>query len=364
MKLKKVQSAVLPLVVAMAVTLPVGAMAASAKSYVKTPHAVNPAVKMAPGGGCGNYFAEGPAHTSYTDLGPRIRAPFKVVPRFGATPQEIQRNFARIVESHFASGMAERIVDRLSDKELAGLAKAYRRSAGQQDQRLLKTFASRLSDKALLRVASAFGRTAVTNAVREYSSPAVKASFMANASAIVPLVGQSTTSPYLRAGGPGGRGGLPLPPPKPSSTDWRNTLRDIYLDYRTDSVLELTAGEALSATVIYTATAVAGAWTAGYAVGTGLNHVIETYDPSLGDAIGGTVAGMLDQGKQAWTNLEEGHLESSFDALFGLPISDSTQPFGPYGMTAPMVDYYQWSGAPSGFNGGNGWAGLCTNPYY
>lgn len=362
MKVKKrLKAAILPIVIAAATTLPASVMAKSINTNQTTSHVAKPSLINAPGEGCDSYFTTRLDYTSYTYLGPKIKAPYKAVARFGATPEEVNRKFAHVIESHFNSGMAERIVARLSDKELAGLAQMYHRSAGAGNARLLETFASRLSDKALLRVASAFGRISVTRAVQKYSSPAVKASFLAHASAIVPLAVGSSLLPDIRAGGSGG--GLPLPPPKPSTTDWRNTLQDIYLDYKTDPALDLTSGEALSATAMYTASAISVAWGAGTLVGDGFSYLITNYDPSLSDAIDGTIAGMLDAGQQSMTELEEGHLEASFDALFGLSISDSTQPYGPYGIADPMVMYYGTYGAPEGFDGGQGWSGVCDNPY-
>lgn len=362
MKVKKrLKTAILPIVVTVVATLPASVMAKSIDNNGTATHVAKPSLINVPGEGCYSYYTDRLDYTSYTYLGPKIRAPYKVVARFGATPKEINRKFASVIESHFNSGMAEHIVNRLSDKELAGLAQMYHRSAGVENARLLETFASRLSDKALLRVASAFGRTPVTHAVQKYSSPAVKASFLAHASAIVPLTIGSSILPDIRAGGSGG--GLPLPPPKPSTTDWRSTLQEIYLDYKTDPALDLTTGEALSSTVMYTASAIGAAWGAGTAVGDGVSYLITNYDPSLSDAIGGTVAGMFDAGQQSMTELEEGNLEASFDALFGLAISDSTQPYGPYGLADPMVMYYGTYGAPEGFDGGQGWSGICDNPY-
>ncbi len=92
-----------------------------------------------------------------------------------------------------------------------------------------------------------------------------------------------------------------------------------------------------------------------------MNYLIQTYDPSPGDAIGGTIAGMLNAASQSYDDLPMGQYQSSFDNLFGLPISDSTNPDGPDGLTDPMVMYYQTYGFPSGYGGGGDGSGVCDD---
>lgn len=285
------------------------------------------------------------AHVSYADLGPMVAPPSVIAPIFGRTQTEVDQHFTAVIESNFDSIGAERVLNQLTDSELAGLAARYKVKAGTNGTKLLAIFASRLSDRALLRVASAFGTDAVVQAVNAHASPAVKASFLAKVAMVTPLVLTPMQAP----------GGGILPPPPPPSTNWTNTLQDIYLDYRTSPTLELGVGESLSATAIYTVGAVAGAWEAGTQIGNGINYLITNYDPSLGDAIGGTVAGMINAGNTAATELEQGHLQNAFDSLFGLPISNSTDPSGPDNLTAPMVDYYDVYGPPdAGYDGGDG----------
>lgn len=286
----------------------------------------------------------------YASLGPEVEPPSSIKAEFGATKEEINQRFAHVIETNFSSVGAERVLDHLSNKELADLAIAYQARAGTGSSPLLAIMASRLSDQALLRVASAFGRNAVRQAVIANAAPAVKASFLAKESLVMPLALRPSS--------------LPLPVPPPSSTDWTNTLREIYLDYRTSPELDLTTGEALSATTIYGVSAVGVAASAGWEFGTGVSTLITDYDPSLNDAIGGTVANMISAGLQSGTELEQGQYESAFDSLFGLPITDSTNPSGPDGLTDPMVYYYQTYGAPPGYDGGGcASEGLCVlNP--
>lgn len=84
-----------------------------------------------------------------------------------------------------------------------------------------------------------------------------------------------------------------MPPPPPPSAGCTATLNEIYLDYRTSPVLNMTVGESLTATALYTLGAVYGAWKFGTAIGNGVSNLITNYDPSLSDTIGGTVANMI-----------------------------------------------------------------------
>jgi hypothetical protein len=293
------------------------------------------------------------ANAFYASLGPKVAPPSTIAPIFGKTQAEVDQRFAGVIESNFDSVGAERVLNQLNDHELAGLAARYQAHAGTTNTKLLAIFASRLSDQALLRVASAFGRDAVTQAVSANASPAVKASFLAKVSVVTPLA--ATLAPISMQ--PVGV----LPPPPPPSTNWTNTIQEIYLDYRTSPELNLSIGESLSATAIYTVSAVADAWAAGTAIGTGVSYLITNYDPSLSDAIGGTVANIINAGDTAATELEQGHLQNSFDSLFGLPISNSTNPSGPDNLTAPMVDYYDVVGPPDAGYDGGGDPIICDN---
>lgn len=282
------------------------------------------------------------AHNPYAFFGAKVLPPHAVNAVFGSTQKEVDARFAATIEANFNQASAEHTIEHLSDRELTDLASMYQSKAGTGNSRLLSILAARLSDQALLRVASAFGKDAVRQAVLLNAAPAVKASVLAKFEAVTPMQ-------------------MPLPPPGPPSTNWTNTLREIYLDYRTSPALNLSTAESLSATSLYTAGAVYGAWQAGWAIGTGLNSLIETYDPSLGDAIGGTVAGMLNAGQQAAYQLGQGHFQSAFDSLFDYPITNSSNPSGPNGLTDPMVQYYQEYGPPAGDSGywGGGGGGGC-----
>jgi hypothetical protein len=246
-----------------------------------------------------------------------------------------------VIESHFNNGVAENIIGRLSDKELSDLAQMYRARSATSNTRLLSIFAAKLSDQSLLRVASAFGVNAVKQAVIQHATPEVKSAFLAEAAFVMPLA-----NPKM----------MRLPPPSPPSAGWANTIQDIYLDYRTSS-LGMGVAESLSATTIYVSTAMYGSWQFGTAIGYGVSSLITNYDPSLNDAIGGTVAGMMLQTQNSMTYLQQGQLQSSFDSLFGYPITTSGNISGPYDLTSPMNFYYQTYGMPGSGGGGGGGCG-------
>lgn len=126
------------------------------------------------------------------------------------------------------------------------------------------------------------------------------------------------------------------------------TLEDIYLEFRTAPVGGLSPASALSETLQFAGTRLSLSAATGWEIGTGINYLIETYDPSLGDAIGGTEAGMIDAARQAINEVQTGHYESAFDSLFGFPVTNSGDPFGDWGNSDPMMDYY-------GSGGGCGW---------
>ncbi|TAA44924.1 hypothetical protein EA655_08485 [Pseudoxanthomonas winnipegensis] len=122
------------------------------------------------------------------------------------------------------------------------------------------------------------------------------------------------------------------------------TLEDIYLDFRTAPVGNLSATSALSETAIFAASRLAPAAAAGTAIGTGISYLIQTYDPSLDDAIGGTIAASLDNFQAAGSDIEKGHYESAYDDMFGFPLTNSFAPLGDWDVSSFMVDYYSSGG--------------------
>jgi len=253
--------------------------------------------------------------------------------------------FGDVIEANFAAASTEQLISRLSDKELAAIAKHYQRTRGTQDTPLLAIFAKRLSDKALLRVADAFDKTAVSAAVTKYSGSEVRASFAAQVSTVRPalLPGGPGEGGGGGSGGGGSAGGGAAAAP---TTDM--TLEEIYLDFRTAPVGSLSPASALSETTLFASQRVLPAAAAGTAIGTGINYLIENYDPSLGDAIGGTIAGSIGAAQAAITEVERGHYQSAYDALFGYPVTNTggatVQFDADWNVAEPMQDYYDAGG--------------------
>ncbi|WP_147293168.1 hypothetical protein [Dyella monticola] len=118
------------------------------------------------------------------------------------------------------------------------------------------------------------------------------------------------------------------------------TLYDIYLEFRTAPIGNLSVKSAIAETGLFSASRLLPAYGTGALIGAGINSLIDTYDPALGDAIGGTIAGMVDATNQSWSEIKQGQYQASFDALFGYPISGSGNPSGDFGEFEPMEVYW------------------------
>ncbi|HEU0276970.1 MAG TPA: hypothetical protein VFQ95_04015 [Rhodanobacteraceae bacterium] len=227
----------------------------------------------------------------------------------GSTPEEVQAGFAATIERHFARPGAAAVFARLSDKELSDLAALYKSSAPVGDVDLYRTLASRLDANQLIRAAVAFGAAPVEAAVRSVASATVEGAFTAEL-ALDAQAAQST--------GAVGVSGIHTMTPNVGMT-----LREIYLDFRTDPVGSLGVRDALAETGFYVGSELVGAATVGYALGQGLNYLIENYAPGLDQAIGGTEYNMVQDMQSAATEFEQGRYEKSIDALFGSPLANA-----------------------------------------
>lgn len=247
--------------------------------------------------------------------------------RLGTTPDEIHVNFASIIESNFQNGSAEHVLNNLSERELSDLAVFYAARTQGKTQPLLKILAQRLSDQALIRVAKVFGTEQVSAAVSSYAAPNVQSAFNTRIASMSESADLSQQTSNLAT---------PMQGPAPSVD---MTLNEIYLEFRTAPVGSLGVRAAMSETALFAASRLYPAYLAGTAIGTEISSLIETYDPSLNDAIGGTVAGMVDAANQSWNELKQGQYQASFDELFGYPVSNSGNPAGDFEEFEPM-DYY------------------------
>ena len=73
-----------------------------------------------------------------------------------------------------------------------------------------------------------------------------------------------------------------------------------------------------------------------------IDLVIEAYAPDLEDAIGGTVANMLEQIHNARNDIAAGKLEQSVDDLFGKPIAYNDA--GDFDVNQEAADHFAESG--------------------
>lgn len=115
------------------------------------------------------------------------------------------------------------------------------------------------------------------------------------------------------------------------------TLEEIYLELRTATVGGLSPASAFSETMIFAGSRLVPAYAAGYTVGTVIHNLIETFDPSLNDAIGKTLdqsiadlEALIQAILDAQTASATADAEYFSDAYFGFPISDSGDPWGDY----------------------------------
>jgi hypothetical protein len=247
--------------------------------------------------------------------------PDAAVQVIGRTPAEIDRNFIGVITRNFENGGTASRVARLSDRELAAIARHAKGGAASELARLLKVFATRLDAQSLARISSAFGRAPVEGAVRAYASPTVRADFERRVAG-------------LMAGGEGGGGAGPAP-----TLDM--TLEEIYLEFRTAPVGSLTPAASLASTAMYAGTMPYGSYRGGEWVGSQIHALIQTYAPEVDDTIGGTIGQMIDNFWEATSEFQIGHFESAFDSLFGFPLTWSSDPSGDWDVSAPMLFYYQ-----------------------
>lgn len=249
----------------------------------------------------------------------------------GTTPDAIERNFVGVVARNLAdAGTASRIA-RLSDRELGAIARHAARAAPSDRAALLKVFATRLDAPALVRVARAFGRAPVDAAVRAYAAPAMRAAFAAG------IAG-------LEAPPPEGGDGNPYPSPSPPRPTIDMTLEEIYLEFRTAPIGSLSPSASLAETTMFAGKYLSWSFGVGAAVGTGISWLIQNFAPDLDNAIGATVAGMIDDFWAATGEVQQGHFEAAFDELFGFQVTWSSNPFGDWDISTPMVDYYTTTG--------------------
>lgn len=261
-------------------------------------------------------------------------APMNAGTILGTTPQEIKARFATIQEMNFqGTHDPEAMLSRLSDKELSRIAAFYNESNTNSRPHLLNILARRVSSPSLVRVSRAFGSAAVAQAVKESAPAATQMAFvhdLAAAKGAIPTTAatiQSTASPGYALMAAGAAPNIDM------------TLEEIYLDFRTAPVGSLSVESALTETAFFAGSRLLPAAAVGTAIGTELNNVIDQYDPELGDAIGGTIYGMIEEVKDALTPVQQGQSEGQIDQSMGAPLKDNNDYSGDYNVGASYEDY-------------------------
>lgn len=254
----------------------------------------------------------------------------------GTTPEAIRHNFTGVVTRNLANAGTASRVARLSDKELHAIARHAAQGTPAERAGLLKLFATRLDATALVRIARAFGRAPTEAAVHAYADKPTRDAFDRD------VAGLMASDPEEDEGGSGGTT-TPYPSPSPPRPTVDMTLEEIYLEYRTAPVGSLSPSGALAETSQFAGVRLSAAYGAGYAVGSGISWLIQNYAPDLNDAIGETIASMIENFWEASSDVEQGHFEAAFDQLFGFPVTSSSDPWGDWDIDMPMVDYYQYS---------------------
>jgi hypothetical protein len=219
----------------------------------------------------------------------------------GETPAEIQERFTQIIEQNIRNADHD-IVAALSDKELSDLVAAYqRRSAGKPDA-LLAILGSKASSASAVRVAN----------------------LLSNAAAAAPEP-TSNSGPTIDM-----------------------TLQEIYLEFRTAPVGSLSVRAALAETMVFAASRLAIAYTAGYEVGTGIRWLLVNYAPAVDNAIGAGVARSVDAVRSAVHTISLGPRQFDLDSIMDSPIYRSSNYYGDYGATSAMGSFID-SGAGCAF---------------
>lgn len=278
--------------------------------------------------------------------------PTQVTETNRVTPESIHQNFANRIESNFLLGDSNKIIGNLSNQELADLAALYSKANRDDSSPLLRIVAMKADAAALRKISGTFGEYKTALAVNSYAPDFVKQQY---AQMETPQFTNVSQSAYIAMHNGFARGGasagfsVATGGPAPTID---NTLYEIYLDYRTAPIGSLSVRSALVETSIFAGKRLAPAFTTGYAIGTGLNILINTYEPSLGDTIGGTLNGMVIALASAVDLMVQGKIMDSINTLFGAPVPLTSN--GDNNIYAPMVLYIN--------DGGRTWCGQSRCP--
>lgn len=188
------------------------------------------------------------------------------------TPDLVHDNFATVIETNLSAPDADAIISRLSERELFDIARLHRQ-ASFRDEAFQKSLKNRVG-----RIQQARLNTAFRHAENATDSSGMVA----------------MTAPTVDM-----------------------TLTEIYLEFRTAPVGSLSVSGSLYETAAFAGTRMAGSFGTGYAIGSALAPVIQTYSPGTWDVIGGTLHSAVQNVMDAGNYASQGQYLNSLDSLFG-----------------------------------------------
>jgi hypothetical protein len=261
----------------------------------------------------------------------------------------IHRNMPQIIEQNLARmdpPRMTRLLKNMSPAEWSDLAQLYTTAVADTGHapRLLDVMATRLNGSQLAAVSQHFGFASTYEAVLR-AAPAKALEFQQYSSTAF-----LSPAPGLLQFGPQGRFASTSKLEKPGPAHTPNgigqflnyTPYEIYLSFRTAPIGALGVAGALYESAVVMSSALGGAYTTGYAIGTAISPLIQTYAPSLWDAIGGTIYEMIESIFSAPTPEARGEAEYNGAGLFDLGTTgDAIGATG--GDYQVCVDWYDWA---------------------
>ncbi len=255
-------------------------------------------------------------------------------------PQIIEQNFAKLD----AEGSAN-LLHSLSDLELAHLSQLYTNAVTDAGgtAHLHNILASRLEARDLARVSKYFGYAAMAVAI---NNVAPQKSFAFGQLASAEAMGPRAGARLLTIGAPGASTNL-----LGLGQYLHYTPYEVYLSFRTAPVGSLGVAGSLYESGVIFGMGVTLAATVGYQAGSVLSTLIQTYDPSLNDAIGGTISEMVAQFQTTWNQTQIGVWQSNLGSQIPMTVQqriDQVSYGGDFGVSADWEFAVGGSGASCG----------------
>ncbi len=211
----------------------------------------------------------------------------------------IDRNFANVIEHNLAvmsAGDMTAWLDQMSNRELADLAQLYTNSNALtvRSGRVLDVLAARLDVTRLRRLARFFGTNELNNAILAVAPAKFSAVVSATEVYAAPVVGAAILASPSVTLMSATKAGVVAPMQTAPTADM--TLNEIYLNFRTMPVGAMSVQAALYETGAYAGKNLVVAWGVGYAFGTLITDLMQTYAPTwyygtFVPVVGGSVSG-------------------------------------------------------------------------